>query len=119
MGFRKPMAYPIALELAMKIFEISKTLPKEEPHSLTDQIRRSLWSICANIAEFHRKSCYPKHYISKLFDSDTENAETECWLEFALACKYISHERKNELENKTVEIGKLINFMMNNPENFS
>ena len=119
MGFRKLKAYQIAFELAMEIFEISKTFPKEETYSLTDQIRRSSRSICTNIAESYRKRVYPKHYVSKLSDSDTENAETLCWLEFARACNYISVERKNELENKTVEIGKLINFMMNNPEKFS
>lgn len=119
MGFRRLKAYQIAFELAMEIFEISKTFPKEETYSLTDQIRRSSRSICTNIAESYRKRLYPKHYVSKLSDSDTENAETLCWLEFALACNYISVERKNELENKTVEIGKLINFMMNNLEKFS
>jgi four helix bundle protein len=85
MGFRKLKAYQIAFELAMEIFEISKSFPKEETYSLTDQIRRSSRSICTNIAEAYRKRRYPKHFISKLSDSDTENAETLCWLEFSLA----------------------------------
>tara|TARA_R110002020_G_scaffold471591_1_gene698817 strand:+ start:485 stop:688 length:204 start_codon:yes stop_codon:yes gene_type:complete len=67
----------------MEIFEISKSFPKEEKYSLTDQIRRSSRSVCANISEAYRKRKYEKHFISKLTDSDAENAETQTWLEFA------------------------------------
>ena len=76
----------------MSIFEITKSFPKEEKYSLTDQIRRSSRSVCANIAESSRKRVYPKHFISKLTDSDAENAETQSWLEFAFACQYIDSE---------------------------
>lgn len=119
MRFRKLLAYQKAFALAMEIFEISKTFPKEETYSLTDQVRRSSRAVCSNIAESYRKRRYPKHYVSKLSDADTENTETVCWLDFACACKYISNERQMDLENKATEIGKLINFMINNPEKFS
>ncbi len=76
MGFRKLLAYQKGFELAMSIFEISKLFPKEEKYSLTDQIRRSSRSVCANIAEAYRKRPYPKHFKSKLTDSDAENSET-------------------------------------------
>ncbi|WP_425358412.1 four helix bundle protein [Aequorivita sublithincola] len=71
----------------MNIFEISKTFPKEEIYSLTDQIRRASRSVSANIAESYRKRIYPKHYASKLSDSDAENSEKEVWLEYAWRCK--------------------------------
>lgn len=77
MDFRELLAYKKSFELAMDIFEITKTFPKEETYSLTDQIRRSSRSISANIAESYRKRQYPKHFISKLSDSDSENAETQ------------------------------------------
>ncbi len=115
MAFRKLLAYQKGFDLAMNIFEITKTFPKEEVYSLTDQIRRSSLSVCVNIAEAYRKRRYPKHFISKLSDSDSENAETLGWLEFALACKYISLEVKTDLEKKNQEVGKLINYMINNP----
>ena len=76
MDFKKLLAYQKAYELAMVIFEISKSFPKEETYSLTDQIRRSSRSVCANISESYRKRRYPKHFISKLTDSDGENSET-------------------------------------------
>ncbi len=119
MSFRKLKAFNIAFEQAMEIFEITKTFPKEETYSLTDQIRRSSRSVCANMAEAYRKRIYPKSYVSKLSDSDAENAETLTWLEFALACKYITHETKSRLEERNITVGKLINYMINNHEKFA
>jgi four helix bundle protein len=84
------LVYKKAFKLAMAIYEISKRFPKEEKYSLTDQIRRSSRSVCTNFAEAYRRRRYPNYFLSKLSDSDTENAETGVWLDFALACKYIT-----------------------------
>ena len=118
MDFKELLAYKKAFDLSMKIFELSKSFPKEEKYSLTDQVRRSSRSVCANIAEAYRKRRYPKHFISKLTDSDGENSETNTWLDFALACKYISDNDYNNFSNQSKEIGKLINYMINNPGKF-
>ena len=118
MDFKKLLAYQKAFDLAMLIFEISKTFPKEETYSLTDQIRRSSRSISANISEAYRKRNYPKHFISKLTDADAENSETNTWLDFALACKYISTENHSNLSELGKEVGRLINYIINNPEKF-
>lgn len=119
MKFQDLIAYKKSFELSMKIFELSKSFPNEEKYSLIDQIRRCSRSVSANIAEATRKKRYEKHFISKLTDSDSENAETQVWLEYSLACTYISEETFNELTNKSLEIGKLINYMINNPDKFS
>lgn len=105
----------MAFELAMKIFETSKKFPKEERYSLTDQIRRSSRSVCSNIAEAYRKRSYPNHFKSKLSDSDAENSETQSWLQFANACNYIEESEFSELVRKSEEVGKLLNYMINNP----
>jgi four helix bundle protein len=89
--------YKLAFELAMKIFEISKKFPKEEKYSLTDQVRRSARSVCACLAEAHRKRLYEAYFVSKVSDSDMENAETQTWLEFALACIYITQKEYDDL----------------------
>jgi len=107
-----------SFKLAMEIFEISKTFPKEEKYALTDQIRRSSRSVTANIAESYAKRIYQKHFISKLTDSDGENLETQTWLEFAKECKYINEEKYNVLMDESVQIGKLIHYMIRNPEKF-
>jgi four helix bundle protein len=111
-------AYQKSFSLAMKIFEITKSFPKEEMYSLTDQIRRSSRSVPANIAEAYRKRVYPKHFHSKLTDSDAENSETQVWMEFSLQCNYISESIYNELLNESNEVGKLINYMILNPQTF-
>lgn len=118
MDFKELLAYKKSFELAMIIFELSKTFPKEERYSLTDQIRRSSRSVSANIAESYRKRRYINHFISKLTDSDAENSETNTWLEFSLKCNYISKETFDILNVKSIEIGRLINFMINNPNKF-
>ena len=84
--------YRKAFDTAMKIFELSKTFPKEERYSLTDQIRRSSRSVCANLAEAWRKRRYAAAFASKLSDSETEASETQVWLEFSVKCGYIDRE---------------------------
>lgn len=81
----------------MEIFHLTKTYPKEETYSLTDQIRRSSRSVPANIAEAYRKRQYPKHFVSKLSDADGEASETQVWLELSRDCEYISAEKCREL----------------------
>jgi four helix bundle protein len=89
--------YKRAFEAATRIFDLSKTFPKEELYSLTDQIRRSSRSVCANLAEAWRKRRYEAAFISKLNDVEVEAAETQSWLEFAVACSYLSAKAGGEL----------------------
>lgn len=112
------IAYKKGFALAMKIFEISKKFPPEERYSLTDQIRRSSRSACANLAEAYRKRRYPNHFISKLSDADMENGETQTWLSFTLSCNYISIEEYERLNEEAEQIAKLLVYMMNNHEKF-
>ncbi len=118
-NFRELLVYKKALSLAMDIFTASKKFPKEETYSLTDQIRRSSRSVCANIGEAYRKRQYPLHFVSKTSDSDMENSETQVWLDFALACEYISKELHKTLILRSEEIGRLLNHMMEFPEKYA
>ncbi len=121
MGYKKineTRVYQLAFGLAMKIFEISKRFPKAETYSLTDQIRRSSRSVCACLAEAHRKRLYQAYFVSKVSDSDMENAETQTWLEFALACNYISQDENKEFLNLSEQVGNLLHHMINNPEKY-
>lgn len=89
--------YKLAFEAAMQIFELSKAFPVEERYSLTDQIRRSSRSVCANLAEAWRKRRYKAAFIAKLSDCEAESAETQTWLEFAVKCDYLSPESGYQL----------------------
>jgi four helix bundle protein len=102
----------------MEVFEVSKAFPVEEKYSLTDQIRRSSRSVCSNIAEAYRKRQYPAHFVSKISDSDAENAETEVWLSFALSCGYIDSNTYERLSKSCEEIGKMSYHMINYPEKY-
>ena len=82
--------YQSSFRAAMVIYQLSKSFPVEEKFSLTDQIRRSSRSVCANLAEAFRKRRYPKNFVSKLSDCEAEAAETHVWLDFALACEYVT-----------------------------
>lgn len=86
---RELEVYQMAFNAAMEIFNLTKKFPAEERFSLTDQIRRSSRSVCSNISEAFRKRRYPKSFVLKLSDAESEATETQSWLEFSLACKYI------------------------------
>jgi len=108
--------YQKALDAAMRIFELSRRFPKEETYSLTDQIRRSSRSVCANLAEAWRKRRYEAAFVSKLSDCETEAAETQVWLEFAVKCGYLNRENAKQLYVTYDEILATIVGMINHPQ---
>jgi four helix bundle protein len=111
--------FQLSFELAMEIFELSKSFPVEEKYSLTDQIRRSSRSVPTNITEAFRKRRYPKSFVAKLSDSEGEAAETQVWLDFSLKCNYITLERHKDLYTRYDNvIGMLVNMIIS-PENWS
>lgn len=97
MSFKTLLAYQKGFDLAMEIFNLTKDFPKSEMFGLTSQIIRSSRAVCSNIAEGYRKRQYEKHFKSKLSDADSENSETQLWLDFAIACEYISEDKKNRI----------------------
>ena len=118
-NFKDLLVYKKAFELAMEIFEISKRFPKDEKYSLTDQIRRSSRSVCANFAEAYQRRKYSSHFASKLTDVDAENCETGVWIDFALACKYITEAEGTHLTSKKEEVGKLLGHIVKNPAKYT
>ena len=116
--FRGLAAYKKAFALAMEIFQLSRTFPKEERYSLTAQIRDSSRSVCSCIGEAYRKRQYPAHFASKSSDAASENSETRVWLDFALGCCYIKQNEWDDLEVKADEVGRLVNHMIENPEKY-
>lgn len=106
--------YQLAFEVAMQIFELSKKFPIEERFSLTDQIRRSSRSVCANLAEAWRKRRYQAAFVAKLSDAEAEAAETQSWIEFAVKSNYLGVEQGRELyRNYNQILGMLVNMIIN------
>ena len=115
---RELEVYKLAFDAAMRIFQLTKSFPKEERYSLVDQIRRSSRSVCANIGEAWRKRRYEAAFISKLSDSEAEATETQVWLEFSLKCGYLKDDIVKELYSTYDDIlGKLVN-MITHPKNW-
>ena len=110
--------YQAAFSLQQEIFRISKTFPREETYSLTDQIRRSSRSVGANLSEAWAKRRYPAHFLSKLTDADGELQETLHWLASAEACEYINPEQFSTLQGQASVIGKQLGSMINRHESF-
>ena len=112
---RELRVYQLAFESAIQIYEITKKFPAEERYSLTDQIRRSSRSVCANVAEAWRKRRYPKSFVSKLSDADAEATETIVWLDFALRFGHISADLHGKLADHYDHICGQLSLMMAEP----
>ena len=115
---RELEVYRLAFDTAMEIFELSKSFPPEEKYSLTDQVRRSSRSVCTNISEGWRKRKYKAVFINKLTDAEQEAAETQTWLEFSLACKYINQDMFKQLDEKYEHIFAMLITMERRADSF-
>jgi len=111
--------YQSSFRAAMVIYQLSKSFPPEEKFSLTDQVRRSSRSVCANLAEAFRKRRYPKNFVSKLSDCEAEAAETHVWLDFALACDYVTIEEYEKLYKEYDMILGMLVRMIVEPEKWN
>ena len=116
--FRDLEVYRRAFDAAMQTFEVTKKFPSEERFSMVDQIRRSSRSVCANLAEGWRKRRYSAVFKNKITDSMQEASETQCWLEFSLACGYINRSIFDELDDEYEQIISMLNSMEMNAEKF-
>ena len=118
-SFKDLRVYQKAREVSRAVFKLTKTFPKEEMFSLTDQIRRSSRSVCANLAEAWRKRRYEAAFVAKLTDSESEAAETEVWLEFAVKCGYLDRDRATSLYQTYEEILRMLVAMINSPQSWT
>ena len=117
-SFKNLKVYRKAYELAMEIFRVSQTFPKEERYALMDQVRRSSRSVCANIAEAYRKRRYMKHFTSKVTDADGEASETLVWIDFARDAGYLADDIHDSLVEGYEEVGRMLGGMADHPERF-
>lgn len=111
-SYKELDVYKLAMDAAMEVFELTKYFPKEERYSLTDQVRRSTRSVCANIAEAWRKRRYRAAFIAKLNDAETEASETQVHLEISCRCTYLRRDIVDRLDDTYEHImAQLINMI--------
>jgi len=111
-SFRDLVVYRKACSAAQGVFQVTKSFPREEAYSLTDQIRRASRSIGSQIAEAWAKRRYEKHFVSKLTDADGEQQETQHWVDIAQSCGYLSEADAARLRAELAEIGRMLNSMI-------
>jgi four helix bundle protein len=116
--FRDLEVYRRAFQAAMTIFQLTKDFPADERYSMVDQIRRASRSVCSNLAEAWRKRRYVAVFKNKVTDSMQEASETQCWIEFSFACKYITQPTFKNLDREYEEIIAMLNSMENKAEKF-
>lgn len=97
--FRDLRVYRLAFQTAETVFEVTEDWPRCERYAMTDQIRRSSRSVCANIGEAWYKRRYPRAFVSKLNDAGSEASETLVWLDFATAFGYLRADDAQHLQN--------------------
>lgn len=117
-GYKDLKVYKLAYKLAMEIFQITRSFPKEEKYSLTDQITRSSRSVTSNLAEAWKKRRYVKMFVSKVVDAAGEAGETEVWLNYSLDCGYITKDKYDYFIEGYDEINRMLYGMTDKPEKF-
>jgi four helix bundle protein len=117
-SFKDLRVFQKAREVSRAVFKLSKAFPKEEMYSLTDQIRRAVRSVGAQIAEAWGKRRYEKHFVSKLTDADAEQMETQHWVGEALDCGYLAPADAAQLNSGLEEVGRMLNSMMEKADSF-
>ena len=117
-SFKDLRVYQKAREVSQAVFRLSKTFPREEMYSLTDQFRRAARSVRAQIAEAWGKRRFEKHFIGKPTDADAEQMETQHWVGEALGCGYLSETDATQLDTSLAEIGRMLNSMIEKSDAF-
>jgi four helix bundle protein len=117
-SFRDLEVYKLGREQAKRIFLATKSFPKEETYSLTDQVRRSSRAVNALIAEAWGRRRYAAAFVNKLNEALADAMETQSWLDHALDCAYISTTLHRELDDSWQHIGAMLNRMMERADSF-
>jgi four helix bundle protein len=117
-SFRDLDVYVLAREQAKRIFTISKSFPKEEKYSLTDQMRRSSRAVNAMIAEAWARRRYPAAFINKIDEAMGEAMETQAWLDHALDCDYLDRSQHHALDDVWQKVGAMLNRMIQRADDF-
>jgi four helix bundle protein len=108
--------YKKGMDAAMSLYALSRAFPKEEVYSLTDQVRHSSRSVCANLAESWRRRRYKAAFLNKLNECEAEAAETQVWLEFAVKCTYLSRDAARPIYQQYDEILSMLVNMIHRPD---
>ncbi len=106
--FRDLKVWQKSHQLSLAVYRVTKDFPRNEQYGLTNQIRRSCFSIGANIAEGCGKDTDAdlKRYLQIAMGS---SSELENYLILARDLNYILKEEYSTLQDELVNVRKMLN----------
>ncbi len=115
-SYKDLIVWQKAMQVALQVYKITATFPKNEIYVLTAQIRRSAVSIPSNIAEgrYTKTSKDFKRFLTHAYCS---GAELETQLELAIQLKYLKQKEYNIISGLLTEVMKMLNVIINNSKN--
>ena len=111
-SFRDLNVYRLAREEARKLYDVTRSIPREEIYSLTDQVRRSSRAVGALLAEAWARRPYPAAFVNKVDEALGEAMETQAWLDHALDCGYLPQPVHAQLDGAWQSVGAMLRRMM-------
>ena len=105
-NYKELKVWQKAVDLATKVYEITKNFPKEEVYGLTSQIRRSAVSIASNIAEGAGRNSR-KDFNNFLGISNGSLCELNTQILIASRIRLINEVELKKIQQDIVEIQKM------------
>jgi four helix bundle protein len=98
--YTKIEAWRLADDLAVAIYERTRTFPREELYGLTSQIRRAAYSVAANIVEGSSRES-KRDYLHFLYIARGSLSETQYFVHLAGRLNYLTAEESTTLHDQT------------------
>ena len=111
-NYKNLVVWNRAIDLVPKVYQIIRQFPKEEMYALSDQIRRAVVSVPANIAEGQARQ-YPKEFLKHLSIAKGSLAELQTLIIVAQRLNYLNHDQLQEIEAQISEVAKPLHGLMN------
>ncbi|KPK00882.1 MAG: hypothetical protein AMK71_07570 [Nitrospira bacterium SG8_35_4] len=96
----------------MSIYQLTVTFPDSEKYALSNQLRRSAYSVPANIVEGHSRRT-SKDHMKFLYQARGSLEELRYFLFLSKDLNYLTPELYNELEEESSIVSKMLNGMIN------
>ena len=105
MRFQDLLAYKKGFDVAMEVFEISKSFPKEELFGITSQLRRATSSVPTNIAEGCGRES-DADFRRFLIMAHSSATEVEYLIFLSAELNYVSKSEFDEFTEKVIVLRK-------------
>jgi four helix bundle protein len=109
--YRDLLAWQHAMDLVESVYRLTRRWPREELHGLTNQVRRAVISVPANIAEGQGRSGI-REYLHHLSIAHGSLREVETYLHIAMRLDYCDTSSFEAIMAEATEVGRLMRGLM-------